>query len=201
MAISKLRPPPAYPGMTIGLFGGTFDPPHEGHLRVAETALKRLGLDRLWWMVTPGNPLKDRADMTKFKTRLEKARTFVRHPRIDVTGFEASLGSAYSAETVAFIVNRYPQTRFIWIMGADNLEGFHRWKQWREILMTLPVAIADRPGYRHRALSNPAATAFAPFRVDESDARGLSRFRPPAWTLLTLRLSDLSSTQLRSKKG
>ena len=201
MARKVLRPPPAYPGMTVGLFGGTFDPPHAGHRNVSDMALKRLGLDRLWWLVTPGNPLKDRADMTKLKKRLKRVRKFVRHPRVDVTGFEAALPNAYSAETIAFLVNRYPAVRFVWIMGADNLASFHRWHLWREILWTMPVAVFDRPGYRHAAMSAPAVVSFARYRVDESDAAGLWRYRAPAWMLLTLPLSPLSSTQLRDGDG
>lgn len=200
MSDLNLRPPPAYPGMKIGLFGGTFDPPHDGHLHVAETALKRLGLDQVWWLVTPGNPLKDRAGMSKFKKRLKESRTFARHPKIIVTGLEAGLGSAYSANTISFILNRYPETHFVWVMGADNLENFHHWQQWREIMRSLPVAIADRPGFRHKALSAVAAICFARYRVDEADAAGLWRYRAPAWTLLTLQLSSLSSTELRTGK-
>jgi len=201
MKKKHLRPPPAYPGMTIGLLGGTFDPPHDGHMHISEVALKRLGLDRLWWLVTPGNPLKDRSDMTKFKTRLKKARKFACHPRIDVTGFEAARGSAYTAQTLAFLVERYPAVRFIWVMGADNLAGFHKWHLWREIMCSMPIAVVDRPGYRFAALSGPAAQTFAHYRVEESDAAGLYRYRPPAWTMLTLPLSFLSSTELRRRKA
>lgn len=201
MKKKNLRPPPAYPGMTIGLLGGTFDPPHDGHMHISEVALKRLGLDRLWWLVTPGNPLKDRADMTKFKKRLKKARKFARHPRIDVTGFEAARGSAYTAQTLAFLVERYPAVRFIWVMGADNLASFHKWHLWREIASTMPIAVVDRPGYRLPALSSPAAHVFSRYRVEESDAAGLYRYRAPAWTMLTLPLSFLSSTELRQRKA
>lgn len=200
MPDEKLKPPPAFPGMTIGLLGGTFDPPHEGHKHISDIALKRLGLDRLWWLVTPGNPLKTRTDVASFAKRLGQARALARHPRIDVTGFEAARGSTYSAETICFLVNRYPATRFIWVMGADNLVVFHRWGLWAEILCTLPVAVVDRPGYRLPALAGRAASRFASARVDESDSAGLKRFRPPAWTLLTNRLSPLSSTELRSGK-
>lgn len=201
MKTPDLLPPPAFPGMTIGLLGGTFDPPHDGHMHISEVALKCLGLDRLWWLVTPGNPLKDRSDMTAFETRLKKARKFARHPRIDVTGFEAARGSAYSAQTLAYLVERYPEVRFIWVMGADNLASFHKWHLWREILCTVPVAVMDRPGYRFAAMSSPAAQAFSRYRVEESDAAGLYRYRAPAWTMLTLPLSSLSSTELRQGRA
>lgn len=193
-----LRPPPAYPGMTIGLLGGTFDPPHGGHSHISEMALKRLGLDRLWWLVTPGNPLKTRGDGAAFAKRFAQARAQTRDPRIVVTGFEASLGSAYTAETLRYLTRRYPETRFIWVMGADNLVTFHRWERWRDILQLAPVAVVDRPGYRYAALSGRAARAFTHVFVDESDARGLGRLAPPAWTFITARLSALSSTGLRA---
>jgi len=186
--------------MTIGLLGGTFDPPHGGHMHISEVALKRLGLDALWWLVTPGNPLKTRDDMAAFHERFAQARAQANDPRIEVTGFEASLGSAYTAETLKFLKQRYPETRFIWVMGADNLVNFHRWEHWRHILQLFPVVVVDRPGYRFSALSGPAARAFAGAYVDESDARGIARFALPAWTFLTARLSELSSTQLRARK-
>ena len=195
-----LRAPPAFRGMTIGLLGGTFDPPHGGHLHISEVALKRLGLDALWWLVTPGNPLKTRDDMAAFNQRFAQARAQTNDPRIEVTGFEAPLGSAYTAETLSYITQRYPETRFIWVMGADNLVNFHRWERWRDILQMVPVAVVDRPGYRFAALSGRAALAFAQAYVDESDARGLGRFVPPAWTFITARLSALSSTELRAMR-
>lgn len=200
MPALNLSPPLACPGMRVGLLGGTFDPPHEGHLHISETVLKRLGLDRLWWLVTPGNPLKDRAGVTHFEKRLKAAQDYVHHPRIDVTGFEAQLGNAYSAQTISFLVKRFPETHFVWVMGADNLAAFHHWYMWREILATLPVAVVDRPGYRFAAVAGQAAQAFARYRIDESDAAGLWRYHAPAWSLLTLPLSALSSTQLRSAK-
>ena len=194
-----LRTPLAFPGMTIGLLGGTFDPPHAAHLHISQVALKRLGLDRLWWLVTPGNPLKTGNGEATFATRLEQAEKLAAHPRIDVTGFEASLGSAYTADMLAFLIRRFPGTRFIWVMGADNLVTLHRWKQWRKILQTVPVSVIDRPGYRFPARAGIAAQSFAGAYVDESDARGLHLFPPPAWTLLSARLTGLSSTQLRAK--
>lgn len=197
----RVKTPLAFPGMTIGLLGGTFDPPHDGHRHISEIALRRLGLDRLWWLVTPGNPLKSRSDVTAFVKRLDKARTFARHPRIDVTGFEAERGSSYTAETIAFLVERFPAVRFIWVMGADNLASFHRWHLWKEILCTVPVAVVDRPDYRLPAVAGRAAQYFSFARVEESDASGLSRLSPPAWTLLTNRLSPLSSTELRSRRA
>jgi nicotinate-nucleotide adenylyltransferase len=194
-----LKTPLAFPGMTIGLLGGTFDPPHAAHLHISQVALKRLGLDRLWWLVTPGNPLKTRGDVSAFATRLTKAQKLAAHPRIEVTGFEASLGSAYTVDMLEVLTRRFPGTRFVWIMGADNLATFHHWKRWRDILQIVPVAVFDRPGYRYAARAGVAAQCFACAYIDESDAHGLHRYHAPAWTFLSAPLLDVSSTQLRAK--
>ncbi len=184
--------------MTIGLLGGTFDPPHAGHVHISQVALRRLGLDRLWWLVTPGNPLKTRGGAASFAKRLGQAEKLASHPRIEVTGFEASLGSPYTADMLAFLIRRFPGTRFIWVMGADNLWQFHRWWRWRDILGTVPVAVIDRPGYRYAARAGIAAQCFAGAYVDESDASGLYRYQPPAWTFLSAPLSGLSSSGMRA---
>jgi len=185
--------------MSIGLLGGTFDPPHAGHVQISEMALKRLGLDRLWWLVTPGNPLKTRGDMASFTDRLKAARAVVRNPRIVVTGLEAAAGSTYTADTIAFLNRRYPDTQFVWIMGADNLVEFDRWNRWRDIMQAVPIAVMDRPGYRLAARASRAARRFANAYVEESDALGLKHIAPPAWTFLTVPLSPLSSTKLRAQ--
>ncbi len=193
----RLLPPPACPGMRIGLLGGSFNPPHPGHRHIAETALRRLALDRIWLIVTPGNPIKDHGELAALSQRLAASEAITRHPRIVATGFEAALPTAYTARTLAFLRRRFPGVRFIWIMGGDNLAGFDRWQEWRAILALMPVAVLDRPGFRYRALASPAARAFAHARVDESDAAGLALMRPPVWSYLTIPLSELSSTQLR----
>ena len=185
--------------MAVGLLGGTFDPPHTGHLHISEVALKRLALDRLWWLVTPGNPLKTRRDVASFGERLRQAERLARHPRIDVTGFEAA-GNVYTADTIDFLVRRYPATRFIWVMGADNLVTFHRWHRWQDILRTVAVAVVDRPGFRFAARAGRAARCFDRAYADESDASGLKLIAPPVWTLLTAELSPLSSTALRGER-
>ncbi len=184
--------------MTIGLLGGSFNPPHAGHIHISQIALKRLGLDRLWWLVTPGNPLKSRQDADTFTKRLAQAAKLADHPRIDVTGFEASRGSAYTADMLGFLTQRFPGTRFIWVMGADNLVTFHHWQNWRDIMGLTPIAVIDRPGYRYAARTGKAAQCFARAYVDESDAKGLHRYQPPAWTFLNAPLSQLSSTGLRA---
>lgn len=186
--------------MTVGLLGGSFNPAHQGHLAISREALRRLRLDRLWWLVSPGNPLKDPGELEPLDERLDGARRLARHPRIDVTGFEAALPDAYSRHTIAYLQARFPATRFVWVMGADNLASLDRWLDWPGIFAALPIAVLDRPGYRFRALAGPAARRFERARIDESDAAGLARRAPPAWAFLTLPLSPQSSTALRRKK-
>ncbi len=185
--------------MRIGLLGGSFNPAHEAHREISLTALKRLGLDRVWWLVAPGNPLKDPSKLAGLESRVEAARKMARHPRIEVTGFAA--GSAYTVDLLAELKRRFPGVNFVWLMGADNLAQFHRWRAWEEIFAAMPIAVLDRPGLRLKARASKAAQRFALYQVDESDAGGLARLEPPAWTILSHRLSGLSSTELRAKKA
>ncbi|MCH9808938.1 MAG: nicotinate-nucleotide adenylyltransferase [Alphaproteobacteria bacterium] len=179
--------------------GGSFNPPHEGHGIVAATALKRLRLDSLWWLVTPGNPLKSTGALAPLETRLEAVRKLARHPGMQATGLEADLGTPYTAETVKFLIDRFSNTRFVWVMGADNLADFHRWRRWRDIAASLPIAVVDRPGWRLAALSSPAAGALARNRQNEGNAANLAALEAPAWVFLTARLSPQSSTALRNQ--
>ncbi len=181
--------------------GGSFNPAHEGHRIVAETAVKRLALDQLWWLVTPGNPLKENASLPSQAARMEAARAYAKGPRMKITGFEAELGTPYTAATLAYLQRRYPDVHFVWVMGADNLAGFDRWQQWQRIFQTVPIAVVDRPGYRLKALAGVAAQRFASARLDETDAALLPRCHAPAWVFLTTRLSPLSSTALREKRA
>ena len=189
--------PLAFAGQRIGLMGGTFNPPHAGHATCASTAIRRLRLDQLWWMVTPGNPLKSDDGLPPLAERIEASRQFAADPRIKVTGFEAALASRYTYDTLPFVMRRLPSVHFVWVMGADNLAGFHRWQHWREIAGLVPIAVVDRPGWRLRALASPAATSLARYRVAEGLAGRLPVMSPPAWTLLSTRLSEASSTALR----
>ena len=198
-ARGDLLVPTTTAGLRVGLLGGTFNPPHLGHLHVAETALERLGLDRLWVLVTPGNPLKERAGLPSVERRLAAARRLFAHPRIEVTAFEATFGSPYTWRTVERLVAMRPQVRFVWVMGADNLATFHRWQAWRRIAETVPMAIVDRPGASMTPLSAAAALALADHRVSESDARGLADRRAPAWAFLHGPRNTLSSTELRRR--
>ena len=166
---------------------------------ISEVALKRLGLDKVWWIVSPGSPLKRRADTAPFAERLILCRDVAKNPHIVVTDFEAELGSPYTASTLAFLKMRSPLVRFVWIMGADNLAGFDRWLRWREIFTLVPIVVVDRPGWRMKALASKAARAYADARIPEADARGLALRPPPAWTFLTGPLSQLSSTSIRNR--
>lgn len=188
-------------GMRIGLFGGSFNPPHAGHSLVCELALKRAGLDRVWVMVTPGNPLKNRAALPPLAERLAAARKIFRHPRIELTGFEAELGAHYSYQTVDFLRRACPGVKFVWIMGADNLENFFRWRRWRDIARQLPILVIDRPGATHRAERGLAASWFSGRRRPESAAKTLAWRKPPALIVLHGPRSKLSSTQLRGEKS
>jgi nicotinate-nucleotide adenylyltransferase len=192
--------PPVTPGLAVGLFGGSFNPPHRGHAHVAEVALERLGLDRVWIMVTPGNPLKDHAGLPSLAERIAATRALVRDPRVVVTGFEATLGSAFSWTTVVRLSRSLPSVRFVWIMGADNLANFHRWQHWRRIAAALPIAVIDRPGSTLAAQSSAAATALRGARVPETDAADLKNRAPPAWTFLHAPRIPLSSTALRNQR-
>ncbi|WP_417767983.1 nicotinate-nucleotide adenylyltransferase [Stappia sp.] len=190
--------PHAEPGNVIGLFGGSFNPPHSGHRLVADVALSRLGLDQLWWLVTPGNPLKDHSQLAPLGERLDAVAAIARHPRMRVTALEARLGTSYSARSLALLAQKRPQLRFIWIMGADNLAGFHRWQDWRGLMESMPVAVIDRPGATLSALWSPAAQTFARWRIDEADAAMLASAQAPAWTFLHGPRDPSSSTRIRA---
>ena len=192
--------PHAEDGMLIGLFGGSFNPPHPGHLHVAETALKRCALHQIWWMVTPGNPLKDQTQLAPLETRLALSREIVKNPRIVVNAIEAGLGTGYSEHTLSRLTQIRPRLRFCWVMGADNLADFHLWQNWRRIADLLPIIIIDRPGSTLSYLSARAALSLRRFRVDEEDAAVIARMKPPAWTFLHGPRSPLSSTKLRQEK-
>ena len=183
--------------MSIGLLGGSFDPSHDAHRDISLTALKRLGLDQVWWLVTPGNPLKDVSTLPDLAERVAAAEAVAAHPSIKVTGFDGGDGTGYTIDLLRALKQRFPEVHFVWLMGADNLAQFHRWKAWAEIFAAMPIAVLDRPGYRLKAKASQAAQRFAPYYVDETDAPGLALLDPPAWTILSQRLSGLSSTALR----
>jgi len=188
-------------GMRIGLLGGSFNPPHAAHRAISQFAIKRLQLDRVWWLVTPANPLKEIDALPDLGERADAARKMASDPRIDVSCLESVIGTRYTVDTVTYLRRRCAGLRFVWIMGADNLAQFHRWKNWRRIASELPIAVIDRPPQSFRALAAPAAQALARYRVPEKDAGRLAERRAPAWVFLTGMKSPLSSTGLRNPDG
>ena len=188
-------------GMRIGLLGGSFNPPHAAHRVISQFAIKRLHLDRVWWLVTPGNPLKDHGGLRDLEARADAARKMADDPRIDVSCLESVIGTRYTIDTITYLRRRCAGLRFVWIMGADNLAQFHRWENWRRIAAEVPMAVIDRPPQSFRALAAPAAQALARYRVPEKDATRLADRRAPAWVFLTGMKSGLSSTGLRNPDG
>lgn len=189
--------PPASRGLRIGLFGGSFNPPHRGHLHVSLTAIRKLQLDQLWWLVTPGNPLKQQNNLSSLNARLLQCQRIARHPDIKVTAFEASYNFRYSADTISLLKQRRPTANFVWVMGADNLANFHKWDRWHDIVQLLPLAIIDRPDSTATPNSTSATLFLAKYRIDERDSSLLAGSDPPAWTFIHARRSFLSSTQIR----
>ncbi len=185
-------------GMQVGLFGGSFNPPHAGHALVADIALRRLALDQLWWMVTPGNPLKSTRELLPLAERLRLSEAVARNPRIKVTAFEAAYRVRYTADTLALVRRKNPGVDFVWIMGADSLRDFHRWQRWREIMMTFPIAVIDRPGATLSFLSSVVAKTFDHARIDEAFAPSLAHRKAPAWTFIHGPRSPLSSSAIRA---
>ena len=183
------------PGMRVGLYGGSFDPAHEGHAHVAETTRRRLGLDRVLWLVAPQNPLKSHAVSAPLTKRLAGVRRLARGPSMRVTDIEARLGLAYTIDTVRWFKRRFPGVRFMWIMGADSLAGFHRWKGWADLMREVPVAVVSRPRIAVRSRLSPTARRFAFARRAALPAGA----RPPAWTYLAAPFHPASSTALRNR--
>jgi nicotinate-nucleotide adenylyltransferase len=190
---------PAWAGRTVGLLGGSFNPPHAGHLHDSLLALRRLKLDQVWWLVSPQNPLKPRKGMAPFDQRLAAARDFTTHPRIVVSDIEARLGTTYTADTLDRLASLYPRTRFVWLMGADNMIQIRHWERWQDIFASVPVAVFDRPPYSTKVEGCLAARRFACARAKGSNQTGLSHKAPPAWAFFHTPLKDLSSTVLREK--
>ena len=199
-AASPVRLPPQAPGMKIGLFGGSFNPPHAAHRAASLLAMKRLDLDRVWWLVSPGNPLKDIRALPPLADRIAAARRTAAHPRIDVSGLEAEIGARYTHDTLAYLIARCRGVRFVWIMGADNLRSFHRWQNWRAIAAMVPIAVIDRLGPSLYASAGPAGQALARARIRESAAATLAGRQPPVWVYLHGLKSPLSSTALRAAR-
>ncbi len=192
--------PYAAPGMRVGLLGGSFDPAHGGHVHVTLEALKRFGLDRMWWLVSPGNPLKAHGP-APLEARMARARQVMRHPRVEITGIEARLGTRHTTETLAGLFRLYPRVRFTWLMGADNLAEFHRWQRWEEIMRAVPVGVIARPGDRVAARTSRAARRFGAARLKCHAASGLGAAKAPRWCLLNVPMVAQSSSAIRAAGG
>jgi nicotinate-nucleotide adenylyltransferase len=181
-----------------GLLGGSFNPAHRGHRRISAAAMRTLGLDELWWLVSPGNPLKPAKDMAPLPARLASARRVARGLPIRVTAIERRLGTVYTADTLRALKRLYPRRRFIWVMGADNLAQFHRWRQWRTIARTLPIAVVSRPGYEGEAHAAVAMGWLRRFVRPADQGRHWTEWRLPALVFLRLPLDPTSATRIRA---
>lgn len=189
--------PPARSGQVIGILGGSFDPPHAGHAHITREALRRFGLDRVWWLVSPGNPLKEHGP-APMEARLEACRAVMTHPRVAITDFERQAGTRYTAETLAALQKARPDLRFVWLMGADNLAQFHRWQDWHRIMESVPIGVLARPGDRVSARMSKAAKAYGHARLAGRESRLLGRCAAPCWCFVNVPMMDVSSTELRA---
>lgn len=189
--------PVATSGMTIGLLGGSFDPPHAGHVHITRSALRRFGLDRVWWLVTPGNPLKARGP-AELPRRMAACRALMQHPRVEVTDIERRLGTRYTAETLAALQFHYPTVRFVWLMGADNLGQFHKWNEWQNIIERMPIGVLARPGEQVRAGLSRTAQQYDFARIPPGQARALPFGPAPRWCMVPGPMVDQSSTAIRA---
>lgn len=181
----------------IGLLGGSFNPAHDGHRYISTEALRRLGLDEIWWMVSPQNPLKSGSEMAPFAKRLASAQMVANHPRIRATSIEAELGTRYTADTLESLIQRYSAVHFVWLMGADNLVQIPQWRDWSKIFRTVPIAVFARDSYDSKALSEVAAHRFRASRLPASAAKLLVDAAPPAWVFLRIRPHPAAATNLR----
>ena len=192
------------PGMRVGLFGGSFNPAHDGHAHVAETAMRRLGLDRVVWLVSPQNPLKDARDSAPLAERMASARAAAKLAAdgraMIVSDFETRAGTQWTVDTLRTLTARHPGVRFVWLMGSDNLASFHRWRGWTDIMRMMPMAVIARPGSQLDSRTAPAAARFAAARIPAARARLLPELEAPAWTYLTAPLNPRSSTALRAAR-
>ena len=188
------------PGMRVGLFGGSFNPAHEGHAHVARTALTRLDLDRVIWLVSPQNPLK-RNQPADLAERMAGARRLARGPKMIVSDIETRLGVRYTIDLIRILKARNPGVHFVWVMGADSLASFHRWRGWREIQHAIPIAVVARPGSELRGGIAPAAARFAHARRSVQSAHRLAHLEPPVWVYLPAPLNRASSTAIRARKA
>ena len=186
--------------MVIGLLGGSFDPAHEGHAHLTREALRRFGLDRVWWLVTPGNPL-ERRQPAPMAERMAQARRVIHHPQVVVTDIEARLGTRYTAETLKALQARYPGVRFVWLMGADNLAQLHHWDHWQDIMRRVPIGVLARPGNRAGARLSKAARVFLHARLNRNKAQLLGGESAPCWCFVNIPMRKTSSSAIRARGG
>lgn len=192
-----LRVPHAEAGMTVGLFGGSFNPPHDGHLLVSRHALTRVGLDQVWWLVTPGNPLKDPGNLLPLRKRIDLCQMLADHPRIKITGLEQTLGTRFTADTLHMLASMRPRLRFVWLMGADNLKSFHLWENWQRIAGMMPIVVVDRPGSTLSYRNSKAARYLAQYRRKSEHIHDIGMLKAPAWVFIHGPRSGQSSTAIR----
>ncbi len=196
-------PPGRQKAPRLGLLGGSFNPAHEGHREISLEAIKLFDLDAVWWLVSPANPLKDPAEFAPYSARLTRAREVARHPRIVISNFEDRFGLQYTVDTLQTMRDLSPGASIIWLMGADSLAGFHRWKDWRRICELVPIAVFNRPGYGpgevNDALRSEAAEALEVFRLNEDQAGDLPAAAPPAWTFIASTRNPESATEHRKR--
>jgi len=190
--------PMTRPGQVVGLLGGSFDPPHAGHVHISREALRRFGLDWVWWLVSPGNPLKTHGP-APLDQRMAACEALVDHPRIAVSDAEAQLGTRYTAETIAALQRAKPGVRFVWLMGADNLAQFDRWQDWQGIMESVPIGVLARPGQRISARMSKAARIYREARLPARQALALGHAAPPRWCFANVPMVALSSTALRAR--
>ena len=194
-----IKLPPHGARQRIGLFGGSFNPAHQGHRQVALYALKRLKLDWVWWLVSPQNPLKDPRQTGDYAKRFAATRQLAKHPRFVVSNIEKQIGSRYSAETIA-VLNRFSKAKFVWIMGADSLANLHHWHHWQDIAKAMPLAVLARPGYSIRALDSKAALRYRDRRIALERTQTLAGKPPPHWAFISMPLRKESSSEIRARR-
>ncbi len=188
--------PKAFDGMRVGLLGGSFDPPHAGHVHITRQALRRFGLDRVWWLVSPGNPLKAEGPAPIAK-RMAACREIMQHPKVEVTDIEVQLETRFTADTIEALLGVYPNVNFVWLMGADNLASVHKWERWEWIFENVPIGVTSRPEEHLKAAGSKAAVKYRAARLPASNAKRLPFQKPPAWCLLDGPVVDISSTEIR----
>ena len=182
----------------IGILGGTFDPPHSGHLSISNMSLKRLGLDEIWWVVTKRNPLKKKTSV--YESRLKKVRNYLEKQRIKIYQFESE-ENIYTIDLIKSLKKNFPSNSFIWLMGLDNLKSFHLWKKWKIIFYNIPIAIFDRPFYSLNLYQSRALSVFRKKRINIKSAKKLKYMSPPKWVFLTGHSNSQSSTKLRKDES